>query len=235
MTAAFSSLREDIAVTIPLETGWEMASSPEPADHASATALRFIPAKVPGTVASALRDQKSWRTGADIRFDAAEHWFRCRFHIDPVESGEKIILRIGGVATIAEVFLNGESILQSNSMFASHELDISSRIREQNELLIVCRSLSAAMRERRRQLPLARWKTRVVAEQQLRWFRTTLLGARLALVRNRNLWGRGDQSHWSAGAGFLSSSGRVRLPSRTGAEHLAFSYECEVSIPRHAQ
>src|SRR6185312_14513842 len=31
-------------------------------------------------------------------------------------------------------------------------------------------------RERRRRLPVARWKTRLVAEQQLRWFRTTLFG-----------------------------------------------------------
>ena len=176
MIAAFSNLREHVALAIPLDTGWEMASSPEPREFSAAGALRFVPAKVPGTVASALRDQKSWRMGRDIRFDASEHWFRCRFRIDPPESGEEIILRLGGIATVAEVFLNGERILQSASMFASHEVDVSARICDQNELLIVCRSLTAAMRERRRQPPAARWKTRVVAEQQLRWFRTTLLG-----------------------------------------------------------
>ena len=177
MIAAFSHLGQDIAVTIPLETGWEMASSLESVDHPSAAAWRFVPAKVPGTVASALRGQKSWKIGADIRFDASEHCFRCRFHAEPAESGEEIILRFGGIATVAEVFLNGERILQSNSMFASHEVDISTLVRDHNELLIVCRSLTAAMRDRRRQLPAARWKTRVVADQQqLRWFRTTLLG-----------------------------------------------------------
>jgi len=61
-------------------------------------------------------------------------------------------------------------------MFAYHDVDVSALIQERNELSIVCRSLSAALRERRRQPPAARWRTRVVAEQQLRWFRTTLLG-----------------------------------------------------------
>jgi len=176
MIASPSDLREDIAVTIPLETGWELASSLEPVDHTSAAALRFVPATVPGTVASALRDQNSWKIGSDIRFDTSEHCFRCRFRAHAAESGEEIILRLGGIATVAEVFLNGEKILQSDSMFASHQVDVSTLVRNQNELLIVCRSLSAAMRERRRQLPAARWKTRVVAEQQLRWFRTSLLG-----------------------------------------------------------
>ena len=176
MTAPISDLREDLAVTIPLDAGWEVASSPEPVEASAAAALKFVPATVPGTVASALRDQRLWKTGAAIHFDASEHWFRCRFSAHPAESGEEIILRLGGIATVAELFLNGEKILQSDSMFASHEVNVSALVCDQNELLIVCRSLTSAMRERRRRLPVARWKTRVVAEQQLRWFRTTLLG-----------------------------------------------------------
>jgi beta-mannosidase len=176
MIAAFSDLREDVAVTLPLDTGWEVASTPEARDSSTFGSLRFAPANVPGTIASALRDQKFWKMGAHIRFDAAEHWFRCRFDIDSAESGEELVLRLGGIATVAQVFLNGEKILRSNSMFASHELDVTALVRDHNELVIVCRSLCSAMREKRRQLPVARWKTRVVAEQQLRWFRTTLLG-----------------------------------------------------------
>ena len=166
MIAAISDLRQDAAVAIPLETGWEMASP----------TLQFIPATVPGTVAAALRDHKSWKRADDIRFDASEHWFRCRFSAVLPKTGEEIAIRFGGIATVAEVFLNGEMILQSDSMFASHEVDVSKLVRDKNELLIVCRSLTAAMREKRRKLPVARWRTRVVAEQQLRWFRTTLLG-----------------------------------------------------------
>ena len=176
MIAHLPIQREELSLSIPLDTGWEMASTAEPAMAANLSGLRFIPARVPGTVASALREQKAWQFGDGVRFDASEHWFRCRFDASPAEPGEEIILRLGGIATLAEVWLNGEEILTSSSMFASHDVDVSALVRERNELLIVCRSLSAALRERRRQPPTARWRTRVVAEQQLRWFRTTLLG-----------------------------------------------------------
>ena len=127
--------------SIPLDTGWEMASTAEPAMAANLSSLHFIPARVPGTVASALREQRAWRIGDGVRFDASEHWFRCRFDAAPAEPGEEIILRLGGIATLAEVWLNGEKILKSNSMFASHEVDVSTLVRDHNELLIVCRSL----------------------------------------------------------------------------------------------
>jgi beta-mannosidase len=176
MIAHLPAQREELSLCIPLDTGWEMASTAEPAMPGNLSGLRFIPNRVPGTVASALREQKAWHFGDGVRFDASEHWFRCRFEASRAEPGEEIILRLGGIATVAEVWLNGEKILTSSSMFASHELDVSALVRDRNELLIVCRSLSAALRERRRQPPAARWRTRVVAEQQLRWFRTTLLG-----------------------------------------------------------
>ncbi len=176
MIAAYSKPSEDVALGTALDAGWEMATTAESLAPEMVTGLRFIPAKVPGTVASALREQKKWRMGDQARFDASEHWFRCRFNAAAPAPCEEIILRIGGIATVAEVWFNGEKILKSNSMFVSHDVDVSGLIRDRNELLIVCRSLDAAMRERRRQPPPARWRTRVVAEQQLRWFRTTLLG-----------------------------------------------------------
>src|SRR5215467_455023 len=166
----------DLSVSLQLAEGWEMASTDEPATPETLSWLRFIPARVPGTVASVLREQKAWRMGDGVRFDASEHWFRCCFNAAPVEAGEELILRIGGIATVAAVWLNGEEILKSNSMFARHEVDVSAIVRDRNELLIACRRLSAALREQRGRQPAARWRTRVVAEQQLRWFRTTLLG-----------------------------------------------------------
>lgn len=164
----------EVSVVLPLAAGWEMAATPEPALHTSG--LRFTPAHVPGTVASALRSQKAWRLGDGVRFDASEHWFRCRFTSESAAAGEEIVLRFGGIATLAEVWLNDEPILKSRSMFASHEVNVSALVRRENELLIACRSLAAALRERRGRPPAARWRTRVVAEQQLRWFRTSLLG-----------------------------------------------------------
>lgn len=159
-----------------LAAGWEMASSDDPEILTRAAGLRFLPAKVPGTVASALRDHGSWQMGDGVPFDALHHLFRCHFDAAPAGPDEEVVLRIGGIATLAEVWLNGESILKSQSMFASHEIDVSALIRGRNELQIVCYPLAQALRERRGRRPTARWRTRIVSQQQLRWFRTTLLG-----------------------------------------------------------
>ena len=59
-------------------------------------------------------------------------------------------------------------------MFASHAVDVGGLLRDENQLAIRCRALDPLLRERRR--PRARWRTRVVANQNLRFFRTTMLG-----------------------------------------------------------
>jgi beta-mannosidase len=50
---------------------------------------------------------------------------------------------------------------------------VTALLRDENELVIRCRALDAELRVRR---PRPRWRAGIVAEQQLRWFRTTLLG-----------------------------------------------------------
>jgi beta-mannosidase len=176
MTAFAPGLKLEHLLSIPLDCNWEVACASDPVVPEDLATLHFAPAQVPGTVASALREQSKWHFGAGIRFDAGEYWFRQRFEASPVEQGEELVLQIDGIATLAEVWLNGQKILSSNSMFASHTIEVSRLIRKSNELLIVCRALVPALRAKRRQAPAARWRTRVVAEQQLRCFRTTLLG-----------------------------------------------------------
>ncbi len=227
MIAASAFSPNAVSRGIPLVDGWEMASTANPATPATLHGLRFIPARVPGTVASNLREQGAWRMGDEVRFDASEHWFRCAFDSEPPEPGEEIILRLGGIATIAGVWLNGEEILKSDSMFAAHDVDVSALMRDHNELLIVCRPLSPALRERRRQQPALRWRTRVVAEQQLRWYRTTLLGrapgfARepepvgpwrpVTLVRQRHI----VVEEWSRQVKLDGSAGIVAVQLRVG-------------------
>ena len=60
-------------------------------------------------------------------------------------------------------------------MFETHHIDVTTSIREQNELAIVFYSLDSALQQKR---PSARprWKTALIEQQNLRWFRTTLLG-----------------------------------------------------------
>ncbi|HEY2717948.1 MAG TPA: hypothetical protein VGI73_17185, partial [Solirubrobacterales bacterium] len=161
-----------------LDQGWEAArcepdACATPAE-ADAAGLEWLPAGVPGTAAAALRDAGRWRPGDEHDFDAEDWWFRVRFEAAPAADGEEVVLCLGGVATVHEVFLDGELIHAGDSMFASDGLDVGARLREGgNELAIRCRALGPQLRVRRK--PRARWRT-ALADNGLRFFRTMLLG-----------------------------------------------------------
>jgi beta-mannosidase len=136
--------------------------------------LNWIPARVPGTAAAALHDAGLWQTGDRYDFDAEDWWFRTRFDAEPAAPGEAVRLCLDGIATVAEVYLNGELVLESDSMFTAHKLDVTDRLKASNELQIRCRALGPLLGVRRR--PRARWRTRLLADGNLRFFRTMLLG-----------------------------------------------------------
>jgi beta-mannosidase len=159
-----------------LQAGWQAAAT-EPDAHSSAQDLEeldWIPASVPGTAAGALREAAGRRSGAQPDLDAQDWWFRTSFDAEPAGAGEEVLLCLDGIATVAEVHLNGELLLQSDSMFAAHELDVGARLQGLNELAIRCRALAPLLQVSRR--PRARWRTRLVPFGGLRFFRTMLLG-----------------------------------------------------------
>ena len=155
-----------------LDLGWEAAATvpDELATPEGLDDLDWLPAQVPGTAAGALRDAGLM----PVDLDSQDWWFRATFDAGAAEHGEEVVLRFGGLATLAEVFLNGELVLRSDSMFVSHTVDIGSMTRGRNELAICCRALRPQLGTQRR--PRARWRTRLVADNNLRWFRTMLLG-----------------------------------------------------------
>jgi beta-mannosidase len=154
-----------------LTEGWELAPSPPGAcaGPQDADRLTWRPAQVPGTAAGALGEAAD---GRDL--DADDWWFRCRFAAEPAVEGETVMLRLGGLATLAEVYLNGSLVLESESMFAAHAVDVTGRLGEHNELAVCCRALGPRLAVRRK--PRARWRTRLVSEGNLRFHRTMLLG-----------------------------------------------------------
>ncbi len=163
------------AVTQTLSAGWQAASAPaRDGETEDLERLSWLAASVPGTAAGALRDAGLWRVGEPHDFDQEDWWFRTGFDAEPVAAGEEVTLHLGGIATVAEVYLNGERVLESDSMFAPHALAVGGRLRDHNELAIRCRALSPLLAEPRR--PRARWPTRLVPERNLRFFRTMLLG-----------------------------------------------------------
>lgn len=164
--AAFSASGCE-AVT--LGDGWQLActaagtaSSPDDLP----ASLDWIHAPVPGTAAQALRDAGRWTAEQSLPLHDKDIWYRTRFE---GRGPRSLIFR--GLATLAEVWLNGRSILVSDNMFLAHEIDVD--LDGDNELVIVFRSLDAELARRKGR---ARWRTALVENNALRQVRTTLLG-----------------------------------------------------------
>jgi beta-mannosidase len=136
-------------------------------------ALQAIDAAVPGTVAGALRaaGEEDWRTR---KLDGRDWWFHTAFESEPADRGEEVRLCLDGLATLAEVYLNGELVHRSETMFRTFAIEVGDRLRTDNELAICFRALEPRLTERRK--PRARWRTRLVSSGNLRFFRTMLLG-----------------------------------------------------------
>jgi beta-mannosidase len=135
-------------------------------------APEWLPARAPGTAASALRAAGRFSFDAAPDLDAHDVWWTTRLPALADGDGARVLC-CAGLATLAEVFLDGEKLGASDSMFVRAVFDLGARAREGAELAIRFRALAPALKQRR---PRPRWKTRLVAEQNLRWFRTTLAG-----------------------------------------------------------
>ncbi len=158
-----------------LSTGWQFCSVAPDAFGSPGElnpTLHWREATVPCTAASALRELGEWSFDTPPRrFDAEDWWFRCEFAAE--HTGDSAVLGLDGLATLADVWLNGEKILSSENMFIAHEVDVSDRLKQHNSLCIRFRSLDKALTAKR---PRPRWKAPMIENQQLRWFRTTVLG-----------------------------------------------------------
>lgn len=113
-----------------LTQGWEAAATPAEAAAESPEPATWWPARVPGTAAGALSQAGAWQPGEPHDFDAEDWWFRTSFDAEPAGPGEQVVLLLEGIATVAEVHLNGERVLDSDSMFAAHALDVGSLLRD---------------------------------------------------------------------------------------------------------
>lgn len=160
-----------------LRDAWQLTNTPpdacsHPAELA-ADAVDWRAAIVPGTVAMVMLDDKRDPWEPAFNYDSADWWYQCQFAATGQAVKERIYLHFAGLATLAEVWLNGECVLKADNMFCAYELEVTQSLKEHNELAIVFRSV---VQELSRKKPRPRWKTRLVEHQQLRWIRTTLLG-----------------------------------------------------------
>ena len=152
----------------PISEAWECAATPANAAVSpdQLASLDWITARVPGTFAAALRDAGKWDGSSPLELDHQDIWYRTRF-----TGGGDDILHFEGLATLAEVWLNGELLLRSDNMFVAHRIAV--RSVATNELHICFRSLTHWLASQRGR---ARWRPRLVSPPNLRFARTTLLG-----------------------------------------------------------
>jgi beta-mannosidase len=127
-----------------------------------------IAAPVPGTVAAALRAAGRFDAGNPISLETIDAWYRLDLSGEPAGAA---VLRFAGLATIAEVYLNGRLILRSDSMFKAHDVPV---ILTGSDRLAICfRAIDPHLTKTG---PRARWRSRMMRAQGLRLLRTTALG-----------------------------------------------------------
>lgn len=154
-----------------LDSGWQLVQTPAGAasrpDQLDQSAPR-IEAIVPGTVAGALERAGEFQRSKPAPLNTQDAWY---IRSLTGEIAGPALLRFEGLATIAEVYLNGALLLTSNNMFVSH--DIAVELNGADELAICFRALSPHLDKKG---PRARWRTQLMNHQGLRLIRTTTLG-----------------------------------------------------------
>jgi beta-mannosidase len=150
-------------------TGWQMGRSAAFAVHDPShlpANFDWLPAIVPGTVAASLAAAGSWQFETFAPLEQDDYWYRTS-----LEGNGPARLVFEGLATLAEVYLDDDLILNSDNMFLSHEVEV--ELAGSHQLLICFRALQPALEAKRKR---ARWRPRLPSAQNLRFIRTTLLG-----------------------------------------------------------
>jgi beta-mannosidase len=84
--------------------GWELADA-DPDEHDDPSGiggLDWMPAEVPGTVASALRTEGRFPLQDAGALDERDWWFRTQFDCAAAGPSEEVVLALAGGATVAE-------------------------------------------------------------------------------------------------------------------------------------
>ncbi|SCX29048.1 Exo-beta-D-glucosaminidase precursor [Agrobacterium rosae] len=154
-----------------LSEGWTLTLT-EPDAYLTPVDIPFdaetLTAPVPGTVAQALEALGKFDRLQPEPLNNHDAWYRLTLVSDEIGPA---ILRFEGLATIAEIFLNGELVAHSTSMFEA--LDVAFELTGADELAICFRALAPRLDKTG---PRARWRPQMMSSQGLRLIRTTALG-----------------------------------------------------------
>ena len=154
-----------------LSEGWTLTLTDSDAFETPAdipTDIETLSAPVPGTVAQALENIGQFDRQKPRPLNGHDAWYRLTLICD--QAGPAI-LRFHGLATIAEIFINGERVAQSVSMFEA--LDVPFALTGADEVAVCFRALAPRLDKTG---PRARWRPQMMSSQGLRLIRTTALG-----------------------------------------------------------
>lgn len=163
------------AVDLGREGRWQLLRSPsgafaDPAALPAADGWRALATLSTVAAAVSTAPSEAQLSGADV--DRSDWWYRA--HFDHCASTGPAQLDLDGLATLAQVWLNGCLVLESRNMHLAHSVAVEHVLRDgDNELVICCRSVAAELDKRR---PRPAWRVPMLEQQQLRWLRTTLIG-----------------------------------------------------------
>ena len=158
-----------------LDADWQLCES-SPGAWADAVELElatqgsehvWFSAQVPGTVARALHLSGCYDPAQPRTLHDADFWYRAT-----IDGQGEYILEFSGLATLAEIYLDGCLLATSSSMFVPVRLPV--QLNGASVLCLAFRSLHAHLD--RIKPPRARWRVAMVPRQGLRAVRTTLLG-----------------------------------------------------------
>ena len=144
--------------------------------------------------------------GGHDDLDSFDHHYRIELTAREVAHGSRVSLRLPVVATIGTISWNGEVIHETRTSFVPVVVDLTDRIVMGGTLDVCCHSLSDWLGATKR--PRPRYRSRLVADQRLRFARASLLGRIPA---------------WSPPVPAVGLSGSTELWTETGAHIDSFS------------
>lgn len=148
---------------------WQWLATPAGAIDSPATlpGEGWHEAAAPGTVAGTLRSQGRLDEAGAVSIADQDHWYVTR--LDAPLAGA---LRFEGLATITEIWIDGEKRAESASMFLPVELAVKA---DAGTAVALCfRALNPKLAGAPRR---SRWRPAMIQPNGLRWFRTAALGS----------------------------------------------------------
>ncbi len=153
----------------PLSAGWRLFLTAAGAAAAPHDVVRDegLDAPVPGTVAEALEKAGRFDRASATPLHDRDAWYFLTLDETPGPA----TLHFSGLATICEIYLNGQLLLATDSMFLAHDLAVT--LTGRDELALCFRALGPHLDKKG---PRARWRTQLMNTQGLRLVRATPLG-----------------------------------------------------------